>query len=127
MGLLATACSQRPPIVWSAEARSPDGQWVATARSDQFSGPGNAAIVSGVYLRHADGSGSEQPVLHFLDELPPEKGGIKMRVIWVAPTHLEVTFDRTPKLNLLVAKFSGIDISVRDPQNSLIENGATQR
>jgi hypothetical protein len=28
--------------VWKKDLRSPDGSWVATAETDQMSGPGNA-------------------------------------------------------------------------------------
>ena len=116
--MLVGGCSPDRVTVWSTQARSPDGQWIATGRSDQYSGPGNAAIVSGVYLRRADGSGPEEAVLHYLDEFPAGKGGIEMTLAWVTPTHLQVTFNRPPQLNLLVVKYAGIEISVRDPQSS---------
>jgi hypothetical protein len=99
LGLFAEGCSPDQVTVWSTEARSPDGQWFATGRSDQHTGMGNAAIVTGVYLRRADRSEPEQPILHFMDDYPPGKGGIEMAFAWLDSSHLQVTFTRPPKLN----------------------------
>lgn len=38
----------------SAEARSPDGHWVAIALSKQYGGPGTAGRYTSVYLRRTD-------------------------------------------------------------------------
>jgi hypothetical protein len=109
---VVSGCYPDQVTVWSTQARSPDGQWIATGLSDQSSGLGNAAIISGVYLRRGEGSGPEQPLLHFLDDHPPGKGGINMTIVWLTPVHLQVSFDGPPKLNLLVVKYAGIEISV---------------
>jgi hypothetical protein len=41
---------------WSAEARSPGGQWIATARSQQWGGPGTAYDATTVYLKQVKAS-----------------------------------------------------------------------
>ena len=109
-----SGCSSDQVTVWSTQAPSPDGQWIAIGRTDQYSGPGNAASITGVYLRPAGSSHPADPILHFDDNFPPGKGGIELTLVWLSPTHLQVTFSRHPNLNFQVVKYAGIDISVRD-------------
>jgi hypothetical protein len=111
---LISGCGTDVRTVWSIQAPSPDGYWVASGRADQHSGPGNAAIVMGVYLRRANGSVPEEPVLNFFNDLPPGNGGISLMMRWLTPTHLQVTFSRHPDLYFQVVKYAGIDISVQD-------------
>jgi hypothetical protein len=111
---MISGCSSDQVTVWSTQAPSPDGQWIAIGRTDQYSGPGNAAIITGVYLRPASSSHPADPILHFEDNFPPGKGGIELALAWLSPTHLQVTFSRRPNLSFQVVKFAGIEISVRD-------------
>jgi hypothetical protein len=46
---------------WEEEARSPDGLWLAAARSQQWGGPGTAYDATSVYLKWV--RGSQPPVL----------------------------------------------------------------
>jgi hypothetical protein len=48
---------------WSAEDRSPDGLWLATARSQQWGGPGTAYDATTVYLKWIKGSQPPTQVL----------------------------------------------------------------
>jgi hypothetical protein len=99
---------------WSAEARSPDGLWIATARSQQWGGPGTAYDATSVYLRRAKASHSTQILL-----FSHQYATMHLKMKWVTPTHLDVTYGASTKpgdrisLDFQVAKIDGIDISVQ--------------
>jgi hypothetical protein len=101
---------------WSEEARSPDGNWLATARSQQWGGPGTAYDTTTVYLKWVKGSQAPKEVLEFSHQYAT----MSLKMEWVTPTHLEVTYGPSAKpadhvsLDFQVVKISGIDISVRD-------------
>jgi hypothetical protein len=44
--------------VWKAEVRSPDGSWIASARTVQGGGPGTAHLDTIVYLQQINSSGT---------------------------------------------------------------------
>jgi len=52
--VLGAGC-QHVATTWSAEAKSPDGLWAATARSQQWGGPGTAYDATTVYLQRIKG------------------------------------------------------------------------
>lgn len=113
--LLSVGC-QDVATTWSAEARSPDGQWLASARSQQWGGPGTAYDATTVYLKPIDDSQSATQVLVFSHQYPT----MKLKLIWLNPKHLDVTYgpsDRAGdhvKLDFRVAQHNGIEISVQD-------------
>ena len=101
---------------WSAEAQSPDGQWLATARSQQWSGPGNAYDATAVYLKWMRGSQPPTQVLGFSHQY----GTMNLKMKWETPTHLAVTYGPSERpgdhvsLDFQVVRISGIEISVQD-------------
>ena len=100
-----------PTTIWSAEARSPDGLWLAMAHTDQFSGPGNAGLYTIVELKRPNGFKKVTEILLFdFNEDTPDRATVKMD--WLTPTHLEVTYGGNPNLSFQVVKCAGIDISV---------------
>ncbi len=113
--LLSVGC-QDVAVTWSAEARSPDGQWLASARSQQWGGPGTAYDATTVYLKPIDDSQPETRVLAFSHQYAT----MKLKMVWLNPKHLDVTYgpsDRPGdhvKLDFRVAQHSGIEISVQD-------------
>lgn len=113
------------PTIWTAEARSPDGLWIASARTIQNGGFGSAHIDTIVYLKWTEDSKPPQKVLGFscdgpaprpyvLDNVANAGGTINLTMKWVTPSHLDVTYDKHPDLYFRVVKFAGIDISVHD-------------
>lgn len=112
--------------VWKAELRSPDGFWIASARTIQNGGFGSANIDTIVYLKQNIASQSPIEVLGFdcrgpvprpyvLDNVANAGGTISLRMKWVTPSHLHVTYNGDAgNLGFQVVKFAGIDISVRD-------------
>jgi hypothetical protein len=101
---------------WSAEARSPDGLWLATAQSQQVGGPGTAYDGTSVYLTRINGSQPPTQVLGFSHQFAT----MNLKMEWVTPTHLEVSYGASARpgdhvnLGFEVVKYGGIDISVRD-------------
>jgi hypothetical protein len=121
--LVITAClllfgCQDVGTTWSAQARSPDGQWVAIARSQQWGGPGTAADGTTVYLKRLRVSQAPIEILEFSQQ----SARISLKMEWLTPTHLEVTYGpESPgddiNLDFQVVKIAGIDISVRSLSN----------
>jgi hypothetical protein len=70
---------------WSGEASSPDGHWLATARSQQWGGPGTAYDATTVYLKWNKGSQPPTQVLVFSHQYAT----MNLKMEWVTPTHLE--------------------------------------
>jgi hypothetical protein len=112
--IFVSGCGVDTETIWSVEAKSPNGKWMASGRADRHTGPGNAAIETGVYLQPTNKSVRAQPVLMFLNNLPPDRGGIGFEIDWLAPSHLQVTFIRQPDISFLVTKYAGVEISVRE-------------
>jgi hypothetical protein len=96
--------------VWSTEVRSPDGQWCAIARTDQYSGPGNAALLTTVYLKATKGPQDPIEVLLFMQDAK----SIDLKMNWPTSSHLEVTYKQPAVIDFQAIKCAGIDISVRD-------------
>jgi hypothetical protein len=114
--LLLSACRSNPTTIWSAEARSPDGHWVASARTDQYRGPGNAGLYTTVELMRTSGQKSPMQVL-LLDQ--QETGEITLKMNWLTPTHLEVAYTKHPSLDFEAVKCAGIDVSTRPSERDV--------
>jgi hypothetical protein len=121
-------------IVWEAKAPSPDGSWIASVRTVQGSGPGNAYLETIVYLQQNPSSASPTEVLGFdcensqvarpfvLDNSANAGGSIHLTMKWVARSHLEVAYDNHPDLHFQVVKALGVEISVRDLSNQVTKS-----
>ena len=113
--VLASGCG--PKTHWSAEARSPDGLWLASARTVENSGFGTGAVLTNVYLKRTNASKPPEAVLSFWHDssLASQSGAtISLTMKWATPKHLEVTYDGHADLGFQVVKYADIDISVRD-------------
>jgi hypothetical protein len=115
LSLLSAGC-QDVAITWSAEAKSPDGQWLASARTQQWGGPGTAYDATTVYLKPIDDSQSATQVLVFSHQYPT----MKLKMVWLNPKHLDVTYGPSDRpgdrvnLDFHAEQHSGIEISVQD-------------
>src|SRR6266403_794258 len=125
VGICALGGCQKAPTIWSAEVRSPDGLWPASADTVQNGGFGSAAIQTSVYLKRTNVSQSRKEVLGFwcegpaprpyvLDNVANKGGTIDLSMKWLTPSHLEVTYNGHARVDLQVVKYADIDISVRD-------------
>ncbi len=112
--LLWSGCHGK--TTWSAEARSPDGQWLATARSRQWAGPGTAYDGTTVYLKWIKSSRPAAEVLSFSHEY----GTMNLKMEWLTPTHLDIIYGPSPKpgdrvtVDFQVVKYGNVEISLRE-------------
>ncbi len=119
-GCLLTFGCRDVATTWSAEARSPDGQWVAIARTQQYGGPGTAGDDTTVYVQRLNVSQAPMEVLVFSHQYPR----MNLKMEWLTPTHLEVTYGPSAKpgdrvdLDFQVVKIAGLDVSVRSLSSS---------
>jgi hypothetical protein len=92
---------------------------LASASTEQFGGPGTAAVETSVYLKQ----NSQPPVeiLELSNDSAYPSGITNVGMNWVNPTHFEVTYQGHATLNFQAVKCAGIDISVRDLSNNRTE------
>jgi hypothetical protein len=101
---------------WSAEVPSPDGQWVATARSQQWGGPGTAYDATTVFLKSSKGREPPTQVLAFSHQYAT----MYLKMDWMTSTHLDVTYAASTRANDHVSldfqavKCDGVEITVRE-------------
>ena len=115
-------CQDRDPTVWKKDLRSPDGAWVATARTRQWGGFGSAWVETTVSIQKIDGTvnhgkpfdvfsypgGGKIPKTYVLSDenLDPD-----LQMVWLAPTHLKITHQSAIDPDLAVIRLSNLDIS----------------
>jgi hypothetical protein len=119
------------PTIWSTEVRSPDGQWLATARTDQYGGPGNAGIYTIVSLKRTSVSLPPYDVLSFSCNGPAPSpyhldkanagGTIDLIMRWENSSHLIVTYDGHATVDTQAIRFAGVDVSLQDLSRETIE------
>jgi hypothetical protein len=113
-------CRETPTTTWSAQSLSPDGNWIAIARSEQGGGIGGAYDVTTVSLKRTNGSQPPAQVLLFSHEYST----MNLKMEWLTPTHLNVTYGPSARpgdhadLNFQAVKCAGVEISVRDVSNA---------
>jgi hypothetical protein len=101
---------------WSAETKSPDGHWLATAQSQQWGGPGTAYDATMVFLKKLDSSDPPRKVLQFSHQY----GTMNLEMKWLTPTRLGVMYAPSARagdhvnIDFQIAKFDGIEISIQD-------------
>ena len=103
-------------VMWSAESRSPDGYWLATAREERGGGFGNAYDSASVYVKQIKSSRHPVEILEFsVGSLASQSGKLNLTMKWASPSHLDVTYNgHAATLDFQVVKSAGIDISVQD-------------
>lgn len=110
------------PTVWKQDFRSPDGAWVATARTDQWGGFGSAWVETTVSIKKLDRTvndgkpfdvfsypgGSSIPKSYILSN---ENADQKLQIVWLTPHHLQISHLSPVNPDLAVVRFADIDIS----------------
>lgn len=104
-----SGCGTNPVTTWSAQFPSPDGKWVAVARTYQYSGPGNDYVDTCLYLRSDYEDKKEVMVLNYVGI------GNEMSVKWTAPSRLEVALSKHVEIDFEAIIFSTVTITVRNP------------
>jgi hypothetical protein len=97
-----------PKTMWSTTAVSPDGKWIAGARTQMWSGPGNATVASTVNLVRAHDSHDPADIVSYLEGAKSPRPQIE----WRSANDLVVRVPNPADLNLQVIKFADIRISV---------------
>jgi len=114
VAIFASGCRSSETI-WSAQAKSPDGKVVASARAD-LRNKGLSIISSidtNVYVNWAGDKRPAMLVLNLADGSDaPADTTVEMK--WLTPTHLELTYKGNRSVGFQAVKWAGIDISVRD-------------
>lgn len=100
--------------IWKAETRSPDGQWFASAQTDQRSGLGTDGSVTSVYLRPVNESRPPVQILSSSQNEHAQTSLIGLKMKWTDGTHLDVSYREHPNLDFQAVKYAGINISVQD-------------
>jgi hypothetical protein len=113
--LLQSGCKgEGSETIWSAEARSPGGNMLASARTVANSGFGTGYIWTAVYLNSTQGSQPPTQILGLSDTFERPADEMIVEINWITPTHLELTYKGHRALDFQAVKCAGIDISVRD-------------
>jgi hypothetical protein len=118
VGLALSAGCNNSERTWSAEAKSPDGQFLATAETLEPGGWGTGAPPeTHVALNWTSGSQRSRIVFSFVDG-PNEPGGMNVGLHWLAPTHLELTYKGHPTIEFQAIKWAEVEISARPEDTS---------
>ena len=103
-------CRDVPTTTWSAETRSPDDKWLALARSERGGAYGGDYDITSITLKQIGGSQTPVEVLRFSQNYPT----MYIKMDWVTPTHLNVTYGSHAQLGHRVSTLAGIEITVKD-------------
>jgi len=114
VSVLAVGC-RNVATTWTSEATSPDGRWVASARSQQWGGPGTAYDATTVYLKDVESSRAPTQIILFSHQYAT----MNLNMQWITPAHLVVTYGPNSKpgdrvaVEFQAAKVEGVDISIQ--------------
>jgi hypothetical protein len=86
------------------------------ARTDQYSGPGNAALAVVVSLKRTSGVSDPIEILS-LDEWKNTPANIGLTLVWLTSTHLEISYREPVGIQFQAVKCGGIDISLQSIGN----------
>ena len=112
--LILTIGCKGSDTIWSASSRSPDGTWLASARTIAQSGFGTGYIGTKVYLNWSKGSQPNVQILGLSYEYEVPHGITAVEMKWLTPAHLEVSYKGHPTIVFQAIKCGGVDITVRD-------------
>ena len=112
--------------IWSAESKSPDGLYVASARTDQWAGPGTAYVSTSVYLKQSNSSQPPVEVLALSDDSAYPAGITSVEMSWLTPSHLDIKYKGHATIDFQAAIFQRVVISVQDTSVNKTGNGSVK-
>jgi hypothetical protein len=123
VSLLGSGCNA--PTVWDYELGSPDGQYVAIARTVQSGGFGDNWIITSVSLQQTNIPSTNTEILSFfcdgpvphpfvLDNAANAGGTINLQLKWITPSYLSVAYHGDASLDFQAVKYQGIHISLQE-------------
>ena len=119
IGCLVTPGCHNVTTTWSAKVRSPDGQWIAIARTQQTVEIAGEDYYTTVNLQPLGVSQAPTEILEFSHQYV--RMNLKMK--WLTPSHLEVVYGPSSKpwdhvdVDFQVVKIAGIEVSIRNLSN----------
>lgn len=118
VGIYVFICGCKQETIWSAESRSPDGKIAASARAVGANGFGTGGgIHTFAYLNWTADSQAPTMILDLIDNTNTSPD-TKVEMKWLTPTHLEITYTGNRVLGFQAVKWAGVDISVRELNNT---------
>jgi hypothetical protein len=109
--IVLSSCGGNSETIWSAEAKSPNGKWLAQASTLQSSGFGTADVETGVYLKWVAGAHPPTMILGFSDNSAYPSGATNVKMRWITNSHLDVMYGAGATLNFQAIKAGGIEIT----------------
>lgn len=111
---LATSSCANSEQTWLAQARSPDGKFIATARTLQPGGWGTGSPPeTSVDLNWTAGSQKPAEILQFVGEVD-QPDDMKVGMVWLSPTQLEITYKAKCIIQFQAVRCFNVDISPRE-------------
>lgn len=113
--VLGIGC-QNVATTWSTEVPSPNGDWLATARSQQWGGPGTAYDATTVFLKPSKETKPPTQVLVFSHQYAT----MYLKMDWITSIHLNVTYAASSRpgdhvnLDFQAFKCDGIEITAQE-------------
>jgi hypothetical protein len=104
ISVVLAACSKE--VVWSVRVVSPNGQWIAGARTDMWDGLGVGAAASSVCLARSSEPDKCTDVIVYPPSATSPAPGIK----WASDDELVVRIPEPSKVALQTVKFSNVQI-----------------
>jgi hypothetical protein len=107
-------CESATKTVWLAQSKSSDGAWLAMAHTENTDGPGINAQYTTVEMKQNISTTSPIEVL-VLDEDEQAVRDLKMN--WISPDHLDITYRGDPQILFQAIKAFGKDVTVEHLSN----------
>jgi hypothetical protein len=107
-GLCVALFACGPKTEWSTKMASPDGRWVAGARTQTWSGPGIGTAATSVYLARARDLQNATDVIGYFEGVASPHPQLR----WITSSNLVVEVPDPNNLNLQVVKFADVRITV---------------
>lgn len=111
--VLAMGCRDVATI-WSAESRSPGGQWIAKAQTEAHGGLGTAGVQTSVSLRQNGDANHPTDILLLSYATANPVGITNVDMKWVTQSHLEIGYRGRATVDVQVVRFGGVEVSLRD-------------
>jgi hypothetical protein len=111
---LATSSCSNSEQTWLAQVRSPDGKFVATARTLQPGGWGTSSPPeTSVDLNWTTGSQKPAEILQFVGDVD-QPDNMKVGMVWLSPTQLEITYKPKRIIQFQAVRCFNVDITARE-------------
>ena len=102
-------CGSSRETIWSAKVVSPNGVWIANARTDAWSGPGVGTAASSVCLARTAEPRDCTDVISYMESAT----NLRPQITWGSDNELVVRIPDPSKVDLQTVKFADIRITLK--------------